>query len=414
MSRSIVLSERYALLDTYMTANTHSIDSAYPSEMLLACAVAYRATDEAAHLAHVNDQWDFLAAYANGDGVIVLPTWSPGLSRDSTARTVVNTVHASRLLRDMGQTTLADTMIGVCDTQAKWLIDHEATYTQSVSSQAPYAGVTEVLFAAILAVTAPYAGTAFTVDVNQNAEIALMFAMLANEPSSDFSTTGDYRTKGLDYTDGHVRMVLAYQDATTGAIPIGTNYLTIYDTVYGRYTLGLVAQLLHEMGSAWAYRAATLTYLTDGMAWLNSTYSTEPTLGGGYYSAHATAAAELYLDEVVSALTDITRTLDGDTCYTDGKFVDPTTRFMLENYTSAGNGTNASFDERSEINALIYTQTAALYGIGAFQPCDLDVRLLSQYDLDVQLLTEYDLDVLLASTRRRSTIIQSGGVHAWR
>jgi hypothetical protein len=128
---------------------------------------------------------------------------------------------------------------------------------------------------------AAVAGTQ-TSDLNQQAEEALMLAILATDADSDFSTAGTYRTKALNHIDAALAIILAHE-TSTGAIPIGTASVETatattskryYDTLYGNYCLQQLSAVQAMLPGRNAYIPGFISRALDYS--IATYYGTEP------------------------------------------------------------------------------------------------------------------------------------------
>jgi hypothetical protein len=318
----------------------YDADHAYWS--LLALAYMYHETRNATHLTYVGNQWDHLTSFTNADDLLVIPIDTPNfISRYRTSCAISSAYFAQRLLRDAGQTALADTMLSQCDAWAQAMLDHlptqscesegmswlqaewQAAHSYSVGAvvakvadnghqyRCTTAGTsggsepvwptghgatvadngivwTEDTYVADMwpdrfSTASPYNVGEFNVFVHPNQMLitALVFACLYSDAGSAFHESAT--AEGV--VDDLVRLVMPVLNWSTGQMPYREDTVywpqaTNYDTLYGAYSLFasyLVRYLLGE-----DYSARLNAYLAGGLSWLNGTYATEPDLSWHY------------------------------------------------------------------------------------------------------------------------------------
>ena len=193
----------------------------YPTEPALPMLTAYAVTREA----RFADQATRQLAYAHGlerDGMLAVPASGfPAGHRDPQARQVYNFYLAYRLLADGKYLQWADdcarAMVKVLPRAA-----HDC------------AGQSHVQFtASLINLDAPTAvAPVYAVDVNQNAEVGLAFALLFHAPASAFFAAPLAREIALEETLAS----MSVQNMETGAIPLTEgDRIQQYDTAYGSY-----------------------------------------------------------------------------------------------------------------------------------------------------------------------------------
>lgn len=111
---------RFASLSSYMAgaAVPVSADEGYASNWMLAMAYAYAKTGTTQYLTDTSNEWTQVQTYEHASGVLQPPIagYDPGLLyRDIHWRYLLHTATTARLLRRVGQGTLADSMIAKCD-----------------------------------------------------------------------------------------------------------------------------------------------------------------------------------------------------------------------------------------------------------------------------------------------------------
>lgn len=192
-----------------------SSESAYPTEamMSLASAAWLLCDDDLAEAARTRA--DYARSLENADHLMY---WSgyPYLTRDYNARHIYNLWAAGHALDDPD-------LLEAADATASTMLGLERV-----------AHGDHVLFCVAYETTAPYAcHDDYTwIDVNQNSEVGLAFALLYTDPDS--ALYGD--PLALDVALDELGAATSLQDAATGAIPIGEgDYSDDYDTLYGSY-----------------------------------------------------------------------------------------------------------------------------------------------------------------------------------
>jgi hypothetical protein len=91
-----------------------NVGEAYPTYPLVAMVYAYAKTATAQYLTDASNQFAYIQTLTQANGIIAFPDYT-GFFRDFHFRTVYHVAACSRLLRRVGATALADSMVAQCD-----------------------------------------------------------------------------------------------------------------------------------------------------------------------------------------------------------------------------------------------------------------------------------------------------------
>lgn len=340
-----ILADKFTAYATYVDSLEgdyvpYDQDHAYWA--LLALAYMYHETENATHLTYVENQWDHLVSFTNADGLVAIPIGDPDfISRYRSSSAIAFSYFAQRLLRSAGQTTLANTILTQCDSWAQAMLDHlpmqsceskgmswlqaewQATHAYSIGdvvaavadnghqyrcTTAGTSGGSEPVWPTDHGATVEDDGVVWTEDTfvadmwpdrfdyeapydvgeydvfvhpNQMLVTAVAFAGLCKDALSAFY--GSATAQGI--VDDVVGLVMPVLNWSTGQMPYREDTVywpqaTNYDTIYGAYSLFSGSLLRYLLGAAYSDRLTG--YMTKGLSWLNTSYSTEPTLGWFY------------------------------------------------------------------------------------------------------------------------------------
>lgn len=231
-------------------------ESAYPTEALMTLASGAALLCDADLAAAAAQRADYARSWETDDHFLL---WSgfPFVTRDYQARHIYNLWAAGHALGD-------PTLLSAADDAAAAMLTLE---------RRPYREFT--LFCAVYASSPPHAcdASSLWIDDNQNSEIALAFALLANDPASALFQD----PLALEVVDNELRAAISIQ-APTGEIPIGSDYgyEDDYDTLYGSYAAfswALAAPLVGvDLADPLAGAAAWLAPLSDADPVSHRTY----------------------------------------------------------------------------------------------------------------------------------------------
>ncbi len=234
------------------TSGGFTSESAYPTEAMLTLASASDLLCDPTLAEAARARADFARSWENADHLLV---WSgyPYITRDYNARHIYNLWAAGQILGD-------DELRAAADATAEAMLDLERVSHGDGE-----------LFCVSYETTAPYAcvGDYTWIDVNQNSELGLAFALLYTDPDS--ALYGDPRA--LAVLEDELAAAISVQDEETGAIPIAESggYEDDYDTLYGSYAAwswALADAAMPELG---------LSSAVDGAAaWLLPMSGVEP------------------------------------------------------------------------------------------------------------------------------------------
>ena len=189
----------------------------YPTEPAVPFLSAYDFTHEKKFADQAVIQLDY--AHSREKNALLI-TFEGICHRDYQARQIYNFYLAYRILKDPKYLAWAD---ACASAMVKTIPRQPHTF----------AGETHTLFAAtfIKPDGKPDDPLAFTIDVNQNAEVGFAFSQLYHDPKSAFYQKRIARE--IAYEETLASMSL--QDMKTGAIPLREGLMDQYDTAYGGY-----------------------------------------------------------------------------------------------------------------------------------------------------------------------------------
>lgn len=230
----------------------------YPTEPAIFFLAGWMLTDDEECLDAARRQIAVSRSWVTPEGIFDTSRSGeyPHITRDSFARHVHNCYTAYRVLGD--KELLAH-------------VDHCADGWMKHLRREPLAwqGRQFLLFDVVFDPKPPYSPVSGTgIDVNQNAEIGLVFTLLYHDPASRWHRNATVRDIALD----ELRAGMAVQDMATGAIPIAGSpaWGDKYDTDYGAYAL---------FSWTWANRywrdAAMAEHIRRAVDWLDPTFDGE-------------------------------------------------------------------------------------------------------------------------------------------
>ena len=351
---------------TYVASQT---GAQYPGDFLMTSALAYLESVDAGspnstYLSDTLNQFAYIQTLDNAYDQIKFPGDSQ-VERVHRDRTIFHVAVAARLLRAAGQSAYAASLVAQADTWAQATLGHFDSLNISgvlANSQTAWAAATSYPAGAIVrptsangrtyramnagtshASTQPtwpttqggevtdngitwretgYSGEATgyyfnddgspysspSMDTNQNAQLAVAFAMLCTDPDSAFYSAGSDRTAALAHLDDTIGLI-ATQQTSDGAI-IKADNAQAKDTLYGAYTLELLCVIEHVLPG----RSDVLPLLIDrAYNWLETGYSTEPIVpnrGTGTETYSDLNIAELLWRADAAKLLGTTSTVD--------------------------------------------------------------------------------------------------------
>ncbi len=141
--------------------------------------------------------------------------------------------------------------------------------------------------------TTPYAGPGAPSRIgDEMSRVAAAFSALMNSAATDFTTGGSKRTAANTIALDHAKLAGTLQ-VGTGALIQQYDWPTD-DSLYASYTIHLLAVAIHEQGDSWLPELAASVDKT--LAWLSSTYSTEPAVGNEEAGRPTTSTSSLRAD----------------------------------------------------------------------------------------------------------------------
>lgn len=348
----------------------------YPGEALLTMALAYRETGTAQYLTDADAQYTYIGTLLDANNILHFPDYSSSTYRDHHCRTATHLALASRILNYAGATTLSNSCLSRANTMAKAWLDQVNAGSPTASKtktghypagQTAWASSTSYSAGAIVRKTttngrtyrAMNAGTSggseptwptstggtvsdngitwketsytgqcsyptygatstytavgsTTVDPNQNATEAALFALLYTDTRSDFYAAGTYRTKALTAITDAVGLICACQ-ASDGAVTLGDAFdessSLAKDTLYGGFTLAQLALVKHLMGNL---LDELPLFLSRGLNWLEtrSGGASEPYTAVRYTGDTVPGFSELYARAVAARVLSTTSLVD--------------------------------------------------------------------------------------------------------
>lgn len=191
-------------------------ESAYPAEVAMTLASASWLLCDETLAAAARTRASFAQSWENADHLLV---WSgyPTITRDYNARHIYDLWATGQALDD-------PELLAAADATAIALIGLERLKHGDFT-----------LLCNVYETTPPYDCVSdFTwIDVNQNSELGLAFALLYSDPGSALY----HDPTALDIIENELGAAISLQDPTTGAIPIGEfHYIDDFDTLYGGYS----------------------------------------------------------------------------------------------------------------------------------------------------------------------------------
>jgi hypothetical protein len=189
-------------------------EGAYPTEALMSFASAAEVLCDADAETAAQVRATFALSWENGDHLIIYSP-APYISRDYQARHIYNLWAAGQALGDRA------------------LLDAADAAAQSMMSLERQEYGDYTLFCTTYGTTTPYdCQIAPWIDVNQNSEVGMAFALLASDPTSALYLD----PTAIDIADQELAAAASVQ-ASDGAIPIAESggYEDDYDTLYGSY-----------------------------------------------------------------------------------------------------------------------------------------------------------------------------------
>jgi hypothetical protein len=230
----------------------------YPTEAAIFFLAGWMLTDDRECLDAARHQIGISRSWVTPEGIFDGSKSGeyPQITRDSFARHVYNCYTAYRVL-------------GEAELLAH--VDHCAEGWMKYLRREPleWQGRHFRLFDVVFGTKPPHVPASGTgIDVNQNAEIGLVFTLLYHDPASRWHHNARVR----DIAFEELRAGMAAQNMDTGAIPIGGSpeWIDKYDTNYGAYAL---------FSWTWANRlwqdAEMARHIRKAVDWLDPTFDGE-------------------------------------------------------------------------------------------------------------------------------------------
>jgi hypothetical protein len=190
-------------------------ESAYPTEAMISLASGAELLCDEELAAAALTRAEYALSWETDDHFLV---WSgyPYITRDYQARHIYNLWAAGHALGDRALLAAADDAAAAMLTLERLPYEDEYTIFCAVYEVSTHACDASTLW----------------IDVNQNSEIGLAFALLTSDPSSAFYSDA----LALEVVDQELRAAVSLQTAS-GEIPIGSDYgyEDDHDTLYGSY-----------------------------------------------------------------------------------------------------------------------------------------------------------------------------------